>query len=849
VPRVDFREELPMRHVLQDLRFGLRLLGRSPGFAAAAVLLLGLGIGANTAVFTLVDAVLLRPLPVPAPRELLLLRWSSGPRLLPESVHGYLDTGGESGEASSTSFSYPAFLALREAGKDVVDAMAFAEADSLSLKHEGSAGIARAQLVSGSFFSTLGLRPAIGRDLGDVEGDDTAAASAVLGHRLWKDRFHGDSTVLGATIHLNGAPFTIVGVAPPDFRGTLQVGSEPDLYLPLAARPLISARPFDPKDASTWWVQILARLRPGATPEQVQARLEPAFRQAALLGVEARAAERDLPRLRIEDGSRGLPEARRDFRLPLTLVSAMVAMVLLVACANLASLMLAQAEGRRREMAVRAALGAGRRRLAAQVLTEALLLACLGGALGFLLAMWGTEAAAALLPVPQSTAGIPLEPDRRAFLFAAAVSALVAGLFGLAPALRAGRAAPVADLKAGDETRGSRRLGFGGVLIVSQVALSLVLVTGAGLFVRSLQNLQRIDPGFDPGDLLLFRIDPSQDGVAGERLAALYLRLAERLEALPGVRRVTFARHALLENSAMIARTVGPGREGEPAKATFTWILLPRWNFLQTMGIPILRGRGLEPADERAGARVAVINESLARRLFGDADPIGLGFSQADAGAEPPLLVVGVARDAHYHSLRDDPPPTYYAPYTMKLELAGQMTFAVRAARDPAALLPAVRAAVAEVAPGLPVFGERTQAEQIERLLLRERQFAVLGAVFGSTALLLACIGLFGVLSHAIRRRRREIGIRLALGASPSGVLGMVLRQGLLLTGAGILLGLAGATAASRLVTGMLFVLAPSDPATLAVAVATLLAVAGLSAWLPARRAARTDPMAVLRHE
>src|SRR5262245_8025383 len=432
-----------MRHVLQDLRFGLRLLVRNPAFAAAAVLLLGLGIGANTAVFTLVDAVLLRPLPVPEPDRLLLLRWASGKNILPESIDGYFNTGGTDGEASSTSFSYPAFAALRDEGREAAELVAFAEVEGVSLRHEGSTSITRAQLVSGNFFRGLGVRPDLGRAIEEADDRVRAPASVVvLGHRLWKERFREAPSAIGTEIRLKGAPFTIVGVAPEEFRGTRQIGSEPDLYLPLATKSLLATRPFDLESGATWWVQIIGRLRPGATSDQAAAQLESAFRHAALISVEARARERDLPRLRIEDGSRGLPEARRDFRQPLLLVSGMVAMVLLVACANLAVLLLTQAAGRRREIAIRGALGAARRRIVGQLLTEAFLLACLGGALGFLLALWGTEVAVVLLPAPPAEAGLPLEPNLRAFLFAALLSVVVAGLFGLAPALRAGRAAP-----------------------------------------------------------------------------------------------------------------------------------------------------------------------------------------------------------------------------------------------------------------------------------------------------------------------------------------------------------------------------------------------------------------------
>lgn len=339
-----------MHHLIEDLRFGLRLLARNPGFAITAILLLGLGIGTNTVVFGLLDAALLRPLAVPAPGELLLLRWTSGPNLLAGSIDGYVDAGGAGGVASSTSFSYPAYEALRDAAGPLAEAVAFAEIDTLSLRHAGSTGMAGAELVSGNFFTGLGVPTALGRPIGpDDDREGGRAAVAVLSHRLWMDRFRGEGSALGAVVHLNGAPFTIIGVAPAGFFGTLQVGDEPDLYVPLAAKSLLSTQPFDRGDGSAWWVQILSRLRSGATTEQLEARLVPAFRGAAMLGAGADAARADQPRLRLEDGSRGLPEARRDFRLPLALVSGMAAIVLVVACANLAGLLLGQAAARRRE--------------------------------------------------------------------------------------------------------------------------------------------------------------------------------------------------------------------------------------------------------------------------------------------------------------------------------------------------------------------------------------------------------------------------------------------------------------------------------------------------------------------
>ena len=594
-------------------------------------------------------------------------------------------------------------------------------------------------------------------------------------------------------------------------------------------------------------MQILGRLSSGTSAESARARLDSTFRGIARLGLAA-VTERDLPRLALEDGSRGQPEMRQEYVQPLLVLSGMAALMLLIACANLASLLLGRAPARRQEMAVRAALGAGRWRLVRQLLTESLLLGVFGGGLGYLLASWASEVTARLLPAPAAPGGLHVEPDLRTFAFMSMVSLAVGVISGLAPALKAGRARLAPDLKS-DTLGGGRRLGLGGVFVGIQVAVSLVLLFGAGLFVRTLRNLEGVNPGFSTENLLVFKVEPSLIGYRGQQLVDLYGRIASRLEALPGVRSVTFSRNGLLQGSASITRIAAMGKVADPDAASYSWMMLARANFLPAMGIPLIHGRGLEANDETAARPVAVINESLARRLFGDREAVGQKFSFVGSPEETSVEVVGVAGDAHYDHVRGDPPPSFYTPFTRQPGMAGRMTFAVRTHGDPMAILPAVRRVVAEAGPELPLFEARTMAEQADQSILRERQFALLATGFGAAALLLACVGLYGVLSYAVQRRSREIGIRLALGAAPGRVLRMVLWQAALPTAAGCMVGLAAALATARLVSGMLFGIAPWDPLALTAATALLALTAMLAACLPALRAARTDPMEVLRYE
>jgi predicted permease len=837
-----------METLFRDARYSLRLMTRNPGFTAAAILLLAIGIGSNTSVFTLTDSVLLRPLPVSRPHDLALLRWYAATDALPDSISGYFDMGGNGRKANSTSFSYEAFQSMRKAATDSIDLAGFAEIESVSLRLDASTQVARAQLVSGNFFATLGIRPAKGRAVApEDDREDSPAAVAVAGHRFWETTLGGGRGP-GTTVILNGHPFTIIGVAPAEFAGTLQAGSVPDLYLPLSAQPLLAQGDALLKKPGAWWIQILGRLRRGTSPSAAQARLNPVFRGTARLAMPS-VKEENLPSLALEDGSRGQPEMRQTYVQPLLVLTGMAALILIIGCANLASLMLGRAPGRRQELAVRAALGAGRWDLIRQLLTESMLLGLLGGALGYLVASWATDLTASLLPSPADPGTLHVSPDLRTFLFMLAVSVLTGAASGIAPALRAGKAHPAPDLNAAGPRAGSAMLGWGGAFVGIQAALSLILLFGAALFVGTLRNLQRVDPGFPTDHALGFRIEPSLAGYKGPRLVALYDRIATDLAALPGVRSVTFSRNGLLRGSASVNRVAPLDKLEDPKAAIFSWMHVTRWNFLGAAGIPLLRGRAWDQSDEISGRPVAVISESLARLLFGDQDPLGRRFGFAGSSQVPPLEVIGVARDAHYDRLRDGARPSFYMPYTRNLDMADRMIFLVRSSGDLKSLLPAIRRRVAEADSSLPVVEARTLEEQAAHLLLRERQFALLATGFGVTALLLACVGLYGVLSYAVNRRRREIGIRLALGAAPKRVLGMVLRQASLPMIAGCLAGLMGAPVAARLLGGMLFGIEPSDPVALGLATLALLATAMLAACLPARRAARTDPMEVLRYE
>jgi predicted permease len=842
----------------QDLRFAIRMLRKSKALSTVAVLSLALGIGANTAVFSLVDAVLLRMLPVRNPRELVLFGWTSGPKEIWRSLDGNLSIDGKTGDRTSTSFPEMAFSRFHDEASTLADVFAFAEIEQLNVNVDGRAEIATGQVVTGDYFTGLGVSAEIGRSLATGDDREDASPVAVISHRYWQRRFGLDPAAVGKQIEINGVPFTIAGVTPRGFEGAMDVGNSPDFSISLAMEPRISpAGGSRLHVAGTWWLLIMGRLKPGASAEQTRSLLEPIFEQSATEdrryskpndGDEAKG-QPDIPSLRAFDGSQGLTAARNAYASPLSILLAVVGLVLLIACANVANLLLARATVRQKEVAVRLALGASRWRLIRQFLTESIVLSVAGGALGLIFAWWGKGLLLSLRPWGGEPLDVELDLDLRVLGFTLAVSILTGIVFGIAPAVRATRLDLSLVLK--DTSRGvvgRSRLGLTKALVVIQVALSLLLLVGAGLFVGTLRNLHRVQLGFNPDHLLLFRVDPRLSGYHTGQIVQLYDRMVERIQAVPGVTNVTISRHPLLSGSAALDKMFADGHP-PPGPHDYAYIQKVQSNFLQTMGIPILRGRDLTAQDDQRSPRVAVINEALARRYFKDEDPIGKTFGFSGAQHSREIEIVGVSRDAKYSDLRSERTATVYIPFRQQPASLGQMNFEVRTAGEPSSLVGAIREAVSQVDRNVPLFDVKTQKQQADESLAQERLFATLSGFFGLVALLLACLGLYGVMSYAVARRINEIGIRMALGAAGWDVTRMVLRETMFLVIAGIGIGLGTAVGATRWLASMLFGLEPTDLPTMAFAVILMLAVAGLAGFLPARRASRVDPMVALRYE
>ena len=853
------RRGIGMGSLGQDLRYGSRMLLKNKAFTAVAVLSLALGIGANTALFSLIDAVLLKMLPVREPKELVLFHWFSGPRAMFRSHDGNLKRDPVTKEMTSTSFSYLTFEQLRDANESLSQVFAFAPIEQLNVNVDGQAEIAGGQLITGAYYEGLGVRALIGRTI--TPGDDAAQADpvVVITDRYWQRRFNRDSNIIGRTINVNNVGFTVIGVTPPEFFGALEVGQPADLSIPMSSEPLIRSGSRDLTQSWFWWVRIMGRVKPGVTAEQARANLEPAFQRSALDGWNAVVASaraqgqtlssdpRDTPLLRVSSGSQGLVDARRSYSEPLAILMIVAASVLLIACANVANLLLARAGARQKEIAVRLALGASRWRLLKQLLTESVLLAMLGGAAGVLFAYLGKDTLLSLRPWGGSELVLDLRIDLRVLAFTIAVSLLTGILFGLAPALRATRVdlSPALKDNARSLASASRPL-LTQALVVVQVSLSLVLMIGAALFVRTLTNLEAVDVGFNRENLLLFRVDPRLSGYQSARIPDLYQRMTERIEAVPGVRSATMSRHPLLSGSARNSNITVQGDANQSDEPVYSNTVAA--NFLETMEMPLLLGRGLSIHDDARAPKVAVINQAMARKYFGDTNPIGrrFGFGGRPENAGQ-IEIVGVVRDAKYTGLRQDIPPTAYTSYLQ--ETPGQITFEVRTAGDAGAMAASIRDAVREVDSNLPLFDVKTQSQQAAESLMQERLFATLSSFFGVLAMLLACVGLYGVMSYGVTRRTNEIGIRMALGATSPRVMRMVMRETMLMVGIGVTIGLGTAMAVTRLIVTMLYGLAPTDPVTISIAVVLMIAVAAVAGYIPARRASRVDPMIALRYE
>ena len=829
----------------QDLRYGFRVLARAPGFTAVAVLTLALGIGANAAIFSLTDQILLRRLPVQHPEELVVLR-SPGPR----QGHTWSDSD------NAASFSYPMYKELREAAGPVFSGLLARFAVTVNVAGKTGSERVDGELVSGDYFAVLGVGPALGRVLS--RADETAPgadAVTVLSYDCWRRRFGGDPGVVGRTLTVNGTPLAVVGVARAGFDG-VQVGQTPDLFIPITLKATMTPNWDGLDDHRDFWLAILGRLQPGLGVAAAEDELKRVFRplleaELPLMHFPPETQERFLARtLLLDPGERGRGILQAETRQALLVLAAMVGVVLLIVCANLASLQVARGEARRRELAVRQSLGAGRRRLVGQLLAESLLLALAGAAVGLLIAGWTLAALIAAIPENYGALGLTAELDLRVLAFAVGLSVATAVLFGLAPALRSTRVDLNGALKEGSRHSAGRATArFRHGLIGSQVALTAVLLTGAGLFTASLIRLQRLDLGFQPERLVKFSIAPELNGSSPAETLALVERLRQRLAALPGVVAVGAAELPVLADTDADSNVTVEGftpPEGERPRVQKNWI---GPGYLAALGTPPIAGRELDAGDGPGAPKVAVVNETFVRRYVASGEPIGRRFAFGDgSGTQLDIEIVGVVRDSKHMSVRSEIVPFAYLPYAQD-DTLGQVTFYVRSARQPAALLPTLRDTARAIVPDQPIFDLKTLERQLAESLFTDRLLTLLSVAFGLLAALLAAVGLYGVLAQTVARRTREIGIRMALGATRERVGWLVLREIAATAGAGLAVGLVVALAAGRLVESQLFGVHAGDPVVYAGVAALLAAVAALSAFHPVRRAVRVGPSVALRYE
>ena len=834
---------------LQDVRYGIRGLVKNKGFAAIAVLTLALGIGANTAIFSLIDAVMLRTLPIRDPQGLVILRWAA---LHDPKTGVSYSWGGCPGNSRETtnrppggcSFSYPLFEEIVARRGILTNAAAFIGSRQFHVTSGGQVSLGSGYLVSGDFFDTLGTRAAMGRTL-DARDDKAGAPDvAFLSYGYWRSEFGGDPSVVGKTVLIENRPFTIVGVGSPGFAG-IDPGVTTDLWVPLASRERVDPYLPKPTARNSIWLEILARLKPGVAKAEAQSALSVIYANETTIGPGAMFKQEDRPRIELEDASRGLVSLRQEYSQPLFVLMAAVGIILLIACANVGGLSLARATSRRAEIAVRLTLGASRGRIVRQLLTESLIISTAGAALGVLVAYWSAGALAGFL---SANSYFPLDlnvaPNARILAFTVVVSIVTGILFGLAPALQGIHVEVAPGLKGASCVKkdfpGMKRLGAASLLVAGQVTLSVVVLAGAGLLVHTLVKLQRMDVGFQPNNVLICNVDMSMEnykGFSDPRVYPMDRELQTRLASLPGVRSVGYSALALLSGGSGTS-TYPPNEPGGNPILADQLAIGP--GFLETMKIPLRAGRDFTRADFETAAKPTpvMVNERFARKYFGEPNPLGKTFGEGQ------LQVIGVTADAKYDSLRNDVEPTIY---TMEKSSGG--TFELRTSGNPKALIPLVRDAVRKVSGNFLVSHIETQEEQIDQLLYQERLVASLSALFGALALLLACIGLYGLLSYEVERGTREIGIRMALGAPEGEVLRLVIRRGIGLVSAGASIGIVVAAELTRYLQTLLYGVRPTDPYSFAAAIILLGLVAALACYLPARRAMRVDPMVALRYE
>jgi predicted permease len=839
-----------MTNLLADVRLALRSWRKSPGFTSIAIASIALGIGANGAIFTLVDQVLLRTLPIKKPHELVQITYSG-------SRYG-------SNWGDGSELSHPVYLEFRDNSSEVFDGVSARFGYTLHIGASGRTERATGEIVSGTYFSTLGVGAAIGRT---IEPDDDRVPGghpvAVLSHAYWKTRFGGDPNVVGSALSINGHPFTVIGIARESFDG-VELGRLTQVYVPMMMKAQITPT-WNALDERLYrWVKVYARLRPGVTRERAQAVLEPFYKTTLDRDLAdrdfARASEENRQgyrrnRLEIADASQGRSGFRRTLTTPLWLLTATAAGVLLIACANIANLLLARGVSRQREIAVRLALGATRRRLVGQLLVESLMLSFAGGILGIGISALTAPLVLGFFTTPENPQPISTLPDWRILAFTFGTAAFTGILFGLLPALRATRPDVAPTLKEQTTTVLGGQARLRKILVASQIAVSLLLLLGAALFIRTLDNLLAVDIGFESSRLLSFNVDPSLNGYEPARTRQLVKTLLDRLRASPGVEGAGLATTRLLEGNQRTSSITVEGYRPKPDGNSSQWCNAISPGYFDAMKIPILVGRDFSERDERTDTpppgtpafRVAIVNESFARHYFGDGNPLGrrIGFG-GDPNTPTPIEIVGVVRDSKYTDVRDRTQRQVFFPY-FEQPRPGGFTVYLGTARPADSMFGVVRQTLQQIDPALPMYGARSLETQVGLSLSRERLIATMTATFGTLATLLSIVGLYGVMSFTVARRTREIGVRVALGATSGAVGWLVIREVVLITAAGIAVGLPAAWWLGRFVSSQLYGVTPRDPLSTAGAVLLLLGVAIAAGLIPSTRAARLDPVKALR--
>jgi putative ABC transport system permease protein len=829
--------------LLQDIRYGLRLLGKNPGFTAVAILTLALGIGANTAIFSLVDTVMLKMLPVQKPEELLVLGIRS-----PKSVD------------ADQEFTNPIWEQIRDQ-QDVFSGVFVWSQSRFDLAQGGESHLVNGLEVSGDYFNTLGVHPAAGRLFVDSDDKRDCAGSVVLGYGFWQEHFGGAQNAIGSMLSLSSHPFQVIGVAAPGFFG-VDVGNKFDVAIPICAEAIIRGTNSALNERAAWWLSAVGRPKSGISPEQVSARLQIISPQVFAATVPANWKPDSKKNflggtLVAAPAGKGLSEVRRAYDQPLRMLMAVVGLVLLIACANIASLMLARAATRQKEISVRLAIGASRGRMIRQLLTECVLLSFAGAALGVLFARWGSGILVRFISSPRTPVFLQFSVDSRVLGFTAAIAVLTGILFGILPALRTTRVSLSSAMKGGqqDETPGRAHFRPGRWIVACQVALSLVLLIVAGLFLRSFNNLLTLDTGFDRSNVMMIAANAHNANLSAQQRDALWRQTLQRLQALPGV---TSASESVITPisgvgwNSFFQKQKGDNPSGRNALANINAVSP---EYFATLRSPILAGRAFSSSDTAGAPLVGVINETMAHRFFGNTDPIGQ-YVYTDANptdATPLIQIIGIVVDAKYRTLREVTPATMYFPIAQLNDpqaqrLTEQPSFEIRTVTPPATIVKSAAEVFASLN-GSVSLTFRTLEEQVNDSLRQDQLLATLSGFFGGLALLLAMIGLYGVLAYMVTQRRKEIGIRMALGAGKSSILGLIMRDVSMLLAVGVVVGVGISLWATHFMQKMLFNLNPRDAKTIVLSVAVLSAVALLAGYLPARRAARLDPNVILRDE